>query len=101
MADRRAFEPAVFLIIELPAGRADALRIAKAAGEGPRRAFLNLKMCLIRVLHGARLHLCGENNETILSRHPCRYRLDASGIRPKYTLKPARCGFGACIMQPQ
>jgi hypothetical protein len=46
MADRRAFELVVFLVNELPAGRAESPRELTAAGEGPRRA-IDLKNVLI------------------------------------------------------
>jgi hypothetical protein len=45
MADRRAFELAVFLIIELPARRADATQI-KGSGGRPTAGNLNLKKCV-------------------------------------------------------
>jgi hypothetical protein len=73
-------------------GRADALRIAKAAGEGPRRAIAFENLCLIQ---RAALHLWRKQNETIMSRHHRRYWLDAPGIWASITEGTARWDLDA------
>jgi|SRR5215469_7231880 len=80
MADARAFEPAVFSIIELPAGRAGPPRI-KGSGEGPRRAQRLTKFCpWWRERMRSRIPAFFGGNNEVMSRHHHRERLDAAGI---------------------
>ena len=63
----------------------------------PRRASKPEKRVDCRVLHGsAGLHLCGGNNETILSRHRRRRRLDAAGIRQEW--EPVKLPDGIYVL---
>src|SRR5258708_22875749 len=68
MADRRAFEPVVFLVASCQRGVPMPCEL-KVAGEGPRRARTPEKMLFDRPCFTARNCTCGEGTMKQLSQH--------------------------------